>query len=85
MIDNQYDQLACSLYTLKYLRDPPLDSNIRHFQNRVASYHLLRTHYPKPAEPELRATNDSEAEIDYPCGRVISYAFVYNNTAILSR
>ncbi|MHA3670830.1 Tn3 family transposase [Yersinia enterocolitica] len=37
-----YDRLVRSIYTLKYLRDPQLERNIRRSQNRVESYHQLR-------------------------------------------
>ncbi|CDO11516.1 unnamed protein product (plasmid) [Klebsiella pneumoniae] len=30
------------IYTLKYLRDPQLERNIRRSQNRIESYHQLR-------------------------------------------
>ena len=38
----EYDRLVRSIYTLKYLRDPQLERNIRRSQNRVESYHQLR-------------------------------------------
>ncbi len=38
----EYDRLVRSIYTLKYLRDPQLERNIRRSQNRIESYHQLR-------------------------------------------
>jgi len=38
----EYDRLVRSVYTLKYLRDPQLERNIRRSQNRIESYHQRR-------------------------------------------
>lgn len=38
----EYDRLVRSIYTLKYLRDPQLERNIRRSQNRIESYQQLR-------------------------------------------
>lgn len=38
----EYDRLIRSIYTLKYLRDPQMERNIRRSQNRIESYHQLR-------------------------------------------
>lgn len=38
----EYDRLVRSIYTLKYMRDPQLERNIRRSQNRIESYHQLR-------------------------------------------
>jgi TnpA family transposase len=35
--------LVRSLYTLRYLRDPQLEHNVHRSQNRIESYHQLRS------------------------------------------
>ena len=81
-----YDRLVRSIYTLKYLRDPQLERNIRRSQNRVESYHQLRAAVAKVGgKKELTGKNDIETEISNQCGRLIANAIVYYNSAILSR
>lgn len=82
----EYDRLVRSIYTLKYLRDPQLERNIRRSQNRVESYHQLRAAVAKVGgKKELTGKNDIETEISNQCGRLICNAIVYYNSAILSR
>ncbi len=82
----EYDRLVRSIYTLKYLRDPQLERNIRRSQNRIESYHQLRAAVSKVGgKKELSGKNDLETEISNQCGRLICNAIVYYNSAILSR
>ncbi|BEB79515.1 Tn3 family transposase (plasmid) [Escherichia coli] len=82
----EYDRLVRSIYTLKYLRDPQLERNIRRSQNRVESYHQLRAAIAKVGgKKELTGKNDIALEISNQCGRLISNAIIYYNSAILSR
>nr|WP_306417251.1 Tn3 family transposase [Vibrio sp. B181a] len=82
----EYDRLVRSIYTLKYLRDPQLERSIRRSQNRVESYHQLRAAIAKVGgKKELAGKNDIETEISNQCGRLISNAIIYYNSAILSR
>lgn len=82
----EYDRLIRSIYTLKYLRDPQLERNIRRSQNRIESYHQLRAAVAKVGgKKELTGKNDLETEISNQCGRLICNAIVYYNSAILSR
>ncbi len=82
----EYDRLVRSIFTLKYLRDPQLERNIRRSQNRVESYHQLRAAIAKVGgKKELTGKNDIETEINNQCGRLISNAIIYYNSAILSR
>lgn len=60
----EYDRLVRSIYTLKYLRDPQLERNIRRSQNRVESYHQLRAAVAKVGgKKELTGKNDIETDI----------------------
>lgn len=82
----EYDRLVRSIYTLKYLRDPQMEHNIWRTRNRIESYHQLRTAVAKVGgKKELTGKNDIETEISNQCGRLISNAIVYYNSAILSR
>lgn len=82
----EYDRLIRSIYTLKYLRDPQLERNIRQSQNRIESYHQLRGAVAKVGgKKELTGKGDIETEISNQCGRLISNAIIYYNSAILSR
>ncbi|EMQ2878835.1 Tn3 family transposase [Vibrio navarrensis] len=82
----EYDRLVRSIYTLKYLRDPQLERNIRRSQNRIESYHQLRAAVAKVGgKKELTGKNDIETEISNQCGRLVSNTIVYYNSAILSR
>lgn len=68
----EYDQLVRSIYTLKYLRDPQLERNIRRSQNRIESYHQLRAAVAKVGgKKELTGKNDIETDISNQCGRLI--------------
>ncbi len=81
----EYDRLVRSIYTLKYLRDPQLERNIRRSQNRIESYHQLRAAIAKVGgKKELTGKNDIETEISNQCGRLISNIIIYYNSAILS-
>ncbi|SFM98738.1 Tn3 transposase DDE domain-containing protein [Izhakiella capsodis] len=80
----EYDRLVRSIYTLKYLRDPQLERNIRRSQNRIKSYNQLRAAVSKiGGKKELSGKNDLETEISNQCGRLISNAIVRYNSAIL--
>lgn len=68
----EYDQLVCSICTLKYLRDPQLERNIRRSQNRIETYHQLHAVVAKVGgKKELTGKNDIETDISNQCGRLI--------------
>lgn len=82
----EYDRRVRSIYTLRYFRDPQLERNIRRSQNRIESYHQLRAAVANVGgNKELTGKNDIETDISNQCGRLISNAIVYYNSAILSR
>ena len=39
----EFDKLIRSIYTLRYLRDPQLERSVHRSQNRIESYHQLRS------------------------------------------
>ena len=75
-----------SIYTLRYLRDPKLQRNVHRSQNRLESYHQLRSAIAQVGgKKELTGRTDIEIEINNQCARLVANAIVYYNSAILSR
>jgi TnpA family transposase len=81
----EFDKLVRSLYTLRYLRNPQLQRNIHRSQNRIESYHQLRSAIAKVGgKKELTGRTDLEIEVSHQCGRLVANAIIYFNSAILS-
>src|ERR1700680_2436189 len=82
----EFDKLIRSIYTLRYLRDPQLQRNVHRSQNRIESYHQLRSAIAQVGgKKELTGRTDIEIEISNQCARLIANAIIYSNSAILSR
>ena len=82
----EFDKLIRSIYTLRYLRDPQLERTVHRSQNRIESYHQLRSAIAQVGgKKELAGRTDIELEISNQCGRLIANAIIYCNSAILSR
>ena len=82
----EFDKLIRSIYTLRYLRDPQLARTVHRSQNRIESYHQLRSAIAQVGgKKELTGRTDLELEISNQCGRLIANAIIYYNSAILSR
>lgn len=82
----QFDRLVRSIYTLRYLRDPQLQRHVHRSQNRIESYHQLRSAIAQVGgKKELTGRTDLELEISNQCARLIANAIVFYNSAILSR
>jgi TnpA family transposase len=82
----EFDKLIRSIYTLRYLRDPQLQRNVHRSQNRIESYHQLRSAIAQVGgKKELTGKTDIEVEISNQCARLIANAIIYYNSAILSR
>jgi TnpA family transposase len=82
----EFDKLIRSLYTLRYLRDPQMQRNVHRSQNRIESYHQLRSAIAQVGgKKELTGRTDIEIEISNQCARLIANAIIYYNSAILSR
>jgi len=81
----EFDKLVRSIYTLRYLRDPKMERNVHRSQNRVESYHQLRSTIAQVGgKKELTGRTDIEIEISNQCARLIANAIIYYNSAILS-
>ena len=82
----EFDKLIRSIYTLRYLRDPQLQRNVHRSQNRIESYHQLRSAIAQVGgKKELTGRTDIAIEISNQCGRLVANAVIYFNSAILSR
>lgn len=82
----ELDKLVRSIYLLRYLRDPQLERNVHRSQNRIESYHQLRSAIAQVGgKKELTGRTDIEIEISNQCARLIANAIIYYNSAILSR
>lgn len=82
----EFDKLVRSIYTLCYLRDPQLERDVHRSQNRIESYHQLRSAIAQVGgKKELTGRTDIEIEISNQCGRLIANAIIYYDSAILSR
>ncbi len=80
----EFDKLVRSIYTLRYLRNPQLQRDVQRSQNRIESYHQLRSAIAQVGgKKEL--TGRTEIEISNQCARLIANAIIYYNSAILSR
>lgn len=82
----EFDKLIRSIYTLRYLCDPQMQRNVHRSQNRIESYHQLRSTIAQVGgKKELTGRTDIEIEISNQCARLIANAIIYYNSAILSR
>ncbi len=82
----EYEKLIRSIYTLRYLRDPQLERNVHRSQNRIESYHQLRSAIAQVGgKKELTGRTDIEIEISNQCARLIANVIIFYNSAILSR
>jgi TnpA family transposase len=82
----EFDKLARSIYTLHYLRDPQIERMVHRSQNRIESYHQLRSAIAQVGgKKELTGRTDIEIEISNQCARLIANVIIYYNSAILSR
>ncbi len=72
------DKLIRSIYTPRYLRDPQLERNVRRSQNRIESYHQVRSTIAQVGgKKELTGRTDIEIEISNQCARLIANAIIY--------
>jgi len=60
---------------LRYLRDPQLQRNVHRSQNRIESYHQLRSAIAQVGgKKEITGKTDIEIEISNQCARLIANA-----------
>ena len=82
----EFDKLIRSIYTLRYFCDPQLQRNVHRSQNRIESYHQLRSAIAQVGDKkQLTGKTDIDIQISNQCGRLIANVIIYYNSAILSR
>jgi len=82
----EFDKLIRSIYTLRYLCDPQLQRNVHRSQNRIESYHQLRSAIAQVGgKKQLTGKTDIDIQISNQCSRLIANVIIYYNSAILSR
>jgi TnpA family transposase len=82
----EFDKLIRSIYTLRYLCDPQLQRDVHRSQNRIESYHQLRSAIAQVGgKKQLTGKTDIDIQISNQCGRLIANVIIYYNSAILSR
>lgn len=81
----EYDKLIRSIYTLRYLRDPQLQRNVHCSQNRIESYHQLRSVIAQiSGRKELIGRTDLDIAISNQCGRLVANVVIAYNSILLS-
>ncbi len=66
--------------------NPIILSDVHRSQNRIETYHSLRAAIARAGgRKALLGRTDLEVEISNQCGRLVSTAIIYYNSAILSR
>jgi TnpA family transposase len=82
----EFDKLIRSIHTLKYFLDPSIQNNTHRSQNRIESYHQLRSAIAQAyGEKQLIGKTDVALQISNECGRLIANAIIYYNSALLSK
>lgn len=81
----EYNKLIRSIYTLKCILDPKILENAHRSQNRLESYHTLRSAIAKVSgRKALLGRTDLEMEISNQCGLLIASAIICYNASIHS-
>ncbi len=82
----EFDKLIRSIHTLQYLLNPAIQTNTHRSQNRIESYHQLRSAIAQAyGKKQLIGKTDLAIEVSNQCGRLIANAIIHYNSAILSK
>ena len=81
----EFDKLIRSIYTLGYLRDPQLQRDVHRSENRIESYHQLRSTIAQVnGKKELTGRTDLDVAVSNHCGRLIANVVIAYNSMLLS-
>jgi TnpA family transposase len=81
----EYDKLIRTIYTLRYWRDPQLQRDVHRSENRIESYHQLRSTIAQVnGKKELTGRTDLGVDISNQCGRLIANVVIAYNSMLLS-
>ncbi len=73
------------IYTLRYLRDPQLQRDVHRSENRIESYHQLRSTIAQVnGKKELTGRTDLDVAVSNHCGRLIANVVIAYNSMLLS-
>ncbi|WP_429464211.1 Tn3 family transposase [Paraburkholderia sp. JPY465] len=82
----EFDKLVCSIYTLRYMRDPQLQRNVHRSQNRIEAYHALRGFIAEVGgKKHLIGKTDHDIAINNECGRLLANVVTAFNSVLLSQ
>ena len=82
----EMDKLVRSNHILQYLLDPNIISTTHRSQNRLESYHQLRSDIAQAyGKKHLIGKTDWALEITNQCGRLIANVIIHYNSMILSK
>ena len=77
----EFDELIRSIYTLDYIRNPQLQRDIHRSQNRIESYHQLRSAIAQMGgKKQLIGSTDLDVAITNQCGRLIANITIAYNS-----
>ena len=81
----EFDKLIRSIHTLRYLRDPQLQRDARRSENRIGSYHQLRSTIAQVnGKKDLSGRTDLDVAISNHCGRLVANVVIAYNSMLLS-
>ena len=81
----EFDRLVRSIYTLDYFRDAQLQKDVHRSQNRIESYHQLRSVIAQVGgRKQLTGRTDLDMAISNQCGRLIANVIIAYNSILLS-
>jgi TnpA family transposase len=81
----EFDRLVRSIYTLNYFRDGQLQRDVHRSQNRIESYHQLRSTIAQVSgRKQILGRTDLDMAISNQCGRLIANIVIAYNSMLLS-
>jgi hypothetical protein len=81
----EFDKLIRSIYMLRYLRDRQLQRNVHRSQNRIESYHQLRSVLAQVSgRKELIGHIDLDIAVRNECGRRVANIVIAYSSILLS-
>ena len=81
----EFDKLIRTIYTLRYLRDPQLQRDVYRSENRIESYHQLRSTIAQVnGKKELTGRTDLDVAVSNHCARLIANVVIAYNSMLLS-
>ena len=81
----EFDKLIRSIDTLRYLRDTQFQRNVHRSQNRIESYHQLRSVIAQVSgRKELIGHTDLDVAISNQCGRLVANVVTAYSSILLS-